>query len=150
MRLGMQSDSIYWQRGTLSEEKKILCLHWFSKQKKITWDSLSNGRFLLYYMIIMDICNAPCLSLSDTPSAGGPSSTFHLKGMFQYMYAFARLYHNIKLIQYKIMNTKVFSVHVWIWHMKPPSSVKLVLCSRGTGLTQKIITCFTFIDGFLA
>ena len=33
-------------------------------------------------MIISDGYNAPCLSLSDTPIIGGPSSTFHLKDVF--------------------------------------------------------------------
>ena len=36
---------------------------------------------LLLLLIITDIYNAPCLSHSDTPSADGPSSSFHLKDM---------------------------------------------------------------------
>ena len=33
-------------------------------------------------VILMAICNAPCLSLSDTPGAGGPSFSFHLKNIY--------------------------------------------------------------------
>ena len=42
----------------------------------------STHRYVVVIIIIItDIYNAPCLSHSDTPSADGPSSSFHLKDM---------------------------------------------------------------------
>ena len=35
-------------------------------------------KIIIIIIIITDIYNAPCLSHSDTPSADGPSSSFHI------------------------------------------------------------------------